>query len=124
MSLIAFFWMILTGQLSQNGAGRLIRFVKVIGCLLLGILKLNFDGSFQHCIRRGGMGGVIGDSSSCVVKRFLGLLKLWMQTKLKCLLYWWAVGNYSNWVLFWLLLMEILSLLSSGDHGRFHILGD
>lgn len=37
-----------------------------------GILKLNFDGSYLHSIRRGGIGGTIKDSSSNVVRRFSG----------------------------------------------------
>ena len=37
-----------------------------------GILKLNFDGSYQKSLRRGGIGGVIRDSFGNVVRRFCG----------------------------------------------------
>ena len=59
-----------------------------------GILKINLDGSYQHSLRRGGIGGVIQNSFGNVVRRFCGLWKLWMQMKLKCMLYWLVVGNY------------------------------
>ena len=34
---------------------------------LWGVLKLNFDGSFVHSLRRGGIGGVIRDWFGVVV---------------------------------------------------------
>ena len=40
----------------------------------MGILKLNFDGSFIHSIKRGGIGGVIRDWYGTVFMSFLGPL--------------------------------------------------
>ena len=38
----------------------------------MGILKQNFDGSFVHSLRRGGIGDVIRDWSSKVVRSYSG----------------------------------------------------
>ena len=37
-----------------------------------GILKLNFDGSYQQSLKRGGIGSVIKDSFGNIVRRFGG----------------------------------------------------
>lgn len=35
-------------------------------------VKLNFDGTYQHSLRRGSIGGVLRDSSGNVLPRFSG----------------------------------------------------
>ena len=37
---------------------------------LWGVLKLNFDGSFVHSLRRGGIGGVVRNWSGVVVRNY------------------------------------------------------
>ena len=41
-----------------------------------GVLKLNFDGSFVHSLRRGGIGGVIRDWFGVVVRNYTGPVDL------------------------------------------------
>ena len=52
-----------------------------------GILKLNFDGSYQQFLRRGGIGGVIRDSVGNVNRKFCGPMDASDAMKPKCMLY-------------------------------------
>lgn len=80
----------------------------------LGILKINFDGSFICSTRRGGIGGGVKESIGIVVRSFSGPLEALDANEVEVLLFWWAAMSCVKWAVSMLFLKVIALQLCSG----------